>query len=112
MAAAPTRPDPYSALADPTRRRILTLLSDRERSVGDLVRSFDVSQPAISQHLKVLRSAGVVRVRKDGRQRMYSVDFQRLKHVHDWISQFESFWERKLDALAEHLATGPGREGA
>ncbi len=91
------------ALADPTRRRILTLLSNRERSVGDLVRRFDISQPAISQHLRVLRSAGVVKVRQDGRQRMYSVDFRRLKRVHDWVSQFESFWEEKLGALDVYL---------
>lgn len=104
------RADPYAALADPTRRRILTLLSNRERSVTDLVRHFDVSQPAISQHLKVLRSAGVVRVRPNGRQRMYSVDFRRLKLVHDWVSQFESFWEEKLDVLDEYLrGSGPAK---
>ena len=115
MGNANGRADPYAALADPTRRRILTLLSNRERSVTDLVRRFDVSQPAISQHLKVLRSAGVVRVRRNGRQRMYSVDFRRLKLIHDWVSQFESFWEEKFDALDEYLRnsepTNPKRTG-
>ena len=95
--------DPYFALADPTRRKILTLISDRERSVNDLVEKFEISQPAISQHLKILRSSGIVSVRKNGRQRMYAVDFQRLKGIHDWVSQFEEFWERKMDALEEHL---------
>jgi len=109
MAAARSRTDPYAALADPIRRRILTLLSNRERSVGELVERFEVSQPAISQHLKVLRSAGIVRVRKNGRQRMYSVDFRRLRRVHEWISQFEAFWEERLDALDEHLANEPDR---
>lgn len=93
----------------------MTLLSNRERSVNDLVRRFDVSQPAISQHLKVLRSAGVVKVRRNGRQRLYSVDFRRLKLIHDWVSQFESFWEEKLDALDEYLrsaeSTHPDRTG-
>lgn len=115
MRSVDGRADPYAALADPTRRRILTLLSNRERSVSDLVRRFDVSQPAISQHLKVLRSAGVVKVRRDGRQRMYSVDFRRLKLIHDWVSQFESFWEKKLDALDAYLgntgSTNPNRTG-
>ena len=115
MATPARRADPYAALADPTRRRILTLLGDGERSVGELVRQFDVSQPAISQHLKVLRAAGVVRVRQDGRQRMYSVDFRRLKQIHDWVSQFEAFWEEKLDALDAYLratdSPGSGRRG-
>jgi len=103
MPAVRRSADPYIALADPTRRRILTLLADHERPVGDLVQRFDVSQPAISQHLKVLREAGVVRVRRDGRQRLYSVDFRRLKAVHDWVSQFETYWSQKLDALDDYL---------
>jgi DNA-binding transcriptional ArsR family regulator len=110
-----SRADPYAALADPTRRRILTLLSNRERSVTDLVRRFDVSQPAISQHLKVLRTAGIVNVRRNGRQRLYSVDFRRLKAIHDWVSQFEAFWTRKLDALDAYLrdtdSAEPDRKG-
>jgi DNA-binding transcriptional ArsR family regulator len=95
--------DAYVAIADPTRRKILTLLAARETSVNDLVHSFDISQPAISQHLKILRSAGIVDVRKDGRRRLYRVDFHRLKAVHDWISQFESYWNEKLDSLETYL---------
>jgi DNA-binding transcriptional ArsR family regulator len=106
MKSSAAETDPYVALADPTRRRILTLISDRERCVGDLVEHFDMSQPAISQHLKVLRSSGIVRVRKDGRRRMYAVDFRRLKRVHDWVSQFEAFWERKMDDLEAYLERG------
>ena len=105
MGPGARRADPYVALADPTRRRILTLISNRERSVNDLVARFEMSQSAISQHLKILRSSGIVRVRKNGRQRMYAVDFQRLKRVHDWVSQFEEFWDRKMDALEEYLDT-------
>lgn len=103
MAPATNAVDPYFALSDPKRRKILSLLSNRERSVTQLADRFDVSQPAISQHLKVLRSAGIVQVRKDGRRRLYSIDFARLRRIHDWISQFEQFWETKLDALDDYL---------
>jgi DNA-binding transcriptional ArsR family regulator len=106
MAARTRTVDPYFALSDPTRREILSLLSGQERSVTDLTRNFDVSQPAISQHLKVLRSAGIVHVRKDGRRRLYSVDFARLKRIHDWVSQFEAYWVKKLDALDDYLQSG------
>ncbi len=98
---AQSQPDIYFAVADLTLRQILTLILDQERSVSDLVNHFRVSQPAISQHLKILRSAGIVKVRKHGRQRLYQVDFQRLKGIHDWVSQFEDYWESKLDALEE-----------
>ena len=103
MKSGAARPDPYAALADPTRRKILTLISNRERSVNELVGHFDMSQPAVSQHLKILRSSGIVKARKNGRQRMYRVDFRRLKRVHDWVSQFERFWDQKMDALEEYL---------
>ena len=105
MKSAAKEIDPYFALADPTRRKILALISNRECSVNSLVEQFDMSQPAISQHLKVLRSSGIVCVRRDGRRRLYTVDFQRLKGVHDWISQFEEYWETKMDALNEYLQT-------
>ena len=96
-----SQPDIYFAIADLTRRQILMLILDQERSVSDLVNQFEISQPAISQHLRILRSSGIVKVRKHGRQRLYQVDFQRLKGIHDWISQFEDYWESKLDALEE-----------
>ena len=98
---AQSQPDIYFAIADLTRRQILTLIQNQERSVSDLVSHFEISQPAISQHLKILRSTGIVKVRKHGRQRLYQVDFQRLKGIHDWVSQFEDYWESKLDALEE-----------
>jgi DNA-binding transcriptional ArsR family regulator len=105
MKSAAKEIDPYFALADPTRRKILALISNRECSVNSLVEQFDMSQPAISQHLKILRSSGIVSVRRDRRRRLYTVDFQRLKGVHDWVSQFEEYWETKMDALSEYLQT-------
>ncbi|MDD9933153.1 MAG: metalloregulator ArsR/SmtB family transcription factor [Myxococcales bacterium] len=107
MNAEAAEADAYGALADPTRRRILTLISGQERSVSNLVEHFDMSQPAVSQHLKVLRDAGIVRVRKDGRRRLYSVEFERLRRIHDWVSQFERYWEPKLDALEQYLSKPP-----
>lgn len=100
---SPSQPDSFFAIADPTRRKILTLISKQECSVNDLVERFNMSQPAISQHLKILRASGIVNVRKKGRQRIYKVNFQRLRRIRDWISQFEEYWERKLDNLEEYL---------
>jgi DNA-binding transcriptional ArsR family regulator len=82
----------FRALADPTRRRILELLAERERSVGEMVDRFRVSQPALSQHLRALRGAGLVRVRRDGRRRLYSVNAEPLRAAHEWVGRFERSW--------------------
>lgn len=82
----------YRAIAEPTRRRILDLLAHGERSVGDLGRRFQVSQPALSQHLRVLREARLVRVRRQGRFRVYSVDARPLKEVHLWAGRYQRSW--------------------
>jgi DNA-binding transcriptional ArsR family regulator len=82
----------YRAISEPTRRRILDLLADRERPVKDLVDRFSVSQPAMSQHLRVLRDAGLVRIRREGRMRMYSIYAPLLQEVHDWVGRFEPMW--------------------
>jgi DNA-binding transcriptional ArsR family regulator len=82
----------YRAISEPTRRRIMDLLADRERPVKDLVDRFPVSQPALSQHLRVLRDAGLVRIRREGRMRVYSVHAPLLREVHDWVGRFERLW--------------------
>lgn len=87
----------YHALADTTRRRILNLLAERERPVMELVDSFSISQPSISEHLRVLREAGMVKTRQAGRQRFYSLDAFPLREVLDWVAFFEPFWEGKLE---------------
>jgi DNA-binding transcriptional ArsR family regulator len=89
----------FAALADPTRRRIVELLASRERSAGDLARKFSISQPAVSQHLKALRDAGLVRVRKDAQRRMYSIDGRGLAQIDAWLSRYRAFWTKRLDAL-------------
>lgn len=94
----------FRAIADPHRRTMLDALRHGERSVAALSEGFTISQPAVSQHLQVLREAGLVRVRKAGRQRFYSLDPGPLRAVSDWLSHYETFWDDRLDALERHLA--------
>jgi DNA-binding transcriptional ArsR family regulator len=96
--------DVFSALADPTRRQVLDLLSRRERAAGELGRAFPhISQPGISRHLRVLREAGLVKVRQDRQFRVYSLRSERLAEVDAWISKYRGFWETELDSLEAHL---------
>jgi DNA-binding transcriptional ArsR family regulator len=93
----------FRALSDPTRRAILETLAKEHASVSELCDLFDVTQPAISQHLAVLRDAGLVRAQKEGRKRIYALDPAPLREVHDWAGHFEKFWNEKLDALSQVL---------
>jgi DNA-binding transcriptional ArsR family regulator len=95
--------DCFRALADPTRRAVLNLLARGELSVSDLAGRFSISQPALSQHLAVLRSAGLVRERKQGRFHFYRANPAGLKPVIDWIAGYEAFWRRKLARLSNLL---------
>jgi DNA-binding transcriptional ArsR family regulator len=97
-------------LGDPVRRRILELLVRGEQTsgaVGDVVsREFGISQPAVSQHLKVLREAGFATVRADGQRRLYAIDSRPLQEAVQWLDQFRAFWQHKLDALETEIARG------
>jgi DNA-binding transcriptional ArsR family regulator len=96
--------DVFHALADPTRRQVLDLLSRRERPAGELGRAFpQISQPGMSRHLRVLREAGLVKVRRDRRLRIYSLRSERLAEVDAWISKYRGFWSTELDALESYL---------
>lgn len=95
--------DAFRAIADPTRRAVLDLLSEGERKVNDLVGRFRMTQPAISQHLRVLRRAGLVTHRRAGRERIYRIRPDQLRPVADWVSQYERFWKQKLRALGDFL---------
>ena len=101
----------FRAIADPSRRRMLDHLARGERTVTELCGLFEMSQPAISQHLKVLRDAGLVRDRREGRARIYSLDARPLAHVHDWLAHYERFWSVKLDALEALLAREAMKKG-
>jgi DNA-binding transcriptional ArsR family regulator len=92
-----------AAISDPTRRRIVELLAQRERTAGELVAEFDLSAPAISQHLNVLRQAGLVTTRAEGQTRIQSLNPAGLDELGDWLEKTRSFWSRHLDALEREL---------
>lgn len=95
--------DGFAALADPTRRRILELLGRGERAAGAITEEFAVTAPAISQHLKVLREAGLVRVRPRGQHRIYSLDPAGWTEIDAWLRRVRRFWTERLDALEREL---------
>jgi DNA-binding transcriptional ArsR family regulator len=99
-----------AALAEPTRMRILDLLCERERSVGELVAEFEISQPAVSQHLKVLREAGLVASRTEAQRRVYRVEPGPLRQIDAWLEPYRKFWAQELDSLERHLDANPGKE--
>jgi DNA-binding transcriptional ArsR family regulator len=99
MARAATTADAFNAIAEARRRQILDVLAGGERGVNDLVESLGLPQPLVSKHLRVLREVGLVDVREDGRQRMYRLNAQSLKPVHDWVSGYERLWSERLDRL-------------
>ena len=93
----------FEVLAEPTRRHILDLLRERERSVGELVEYLALSQPGVSKHLRVLREAGLVEVRHDAQRRWYGLRAEPLAEVDDWLEPYRRFWAGRLDALERHL---------
>ncbi len=97
----------YAALAEPHRRQILDLLRDGERPVGELVKRLDLSQPGVSKHLKVLREAGLVVARTEGKQRVYALRPEPLAEVDQWLEPYRMFWSGRLDALEQHLEDNP-----
>ena len=103
----------FDVLGDPVRRRILELLADGERSSGEVTEQiraeFGISQPAVSQHLRVLREAGFATVRAQGARRLYAVDAAPLRDVDVWLDRFRAFWTPHLDALATEVARGKRR---
>jgi len=100
----------FDVLADPVRRRVLELLADDELTAGaitEVIRAeFGISQPGVSQHLRVLREAGFTTVRAEGTRRLYAVDATPLRELDVWLKRFESLWDTHLDALATELARG------
>ena len=106
----------FDVLGDPVRRRICELLAEGESSSGEVVavirREFGISQPAVSQHLRVLRENGFATVRPEGARRLYSIDSSSFQEVDGWLEQFRTFWEHKLEALATEVARGKRKRRA
>jgi len=107
MGRAKAAEDVFHAVADPTRRTLLDRLVVKELTVMELAESFEMSLPAVSQHLRVLREAGLVRERRDGRHRVYRLEATPLREVADWLSHYERFWRGRLARLGEHLKKNP-----
>ena len=97
----------YAALAEPHRRQILDLLRDGERSVNDLVARLKISQPGVSKHLRILRQAGLVDVRPQGRVRWYGLRATPLAEVDEWLEPYRAYWSQRLDDLERHLEEHP-----
>jgi DNA-binding transcriptional ArsR family regulator len=93
------RPDIFRAIADPTRREILALLSEGAMTVGDVAERFDMTRPAVAKHLKVLSDGGLISVEARGRERFNRLNAAPLRQVADWVSRFDAFWDDKLSKL-------------
>ncbi len=103
MARAATTSDAFNAIAEPHRRRILTLLKGGELPVGELAQSLELSQPAASKHLRVLREVELVYARREGKQRLYGLDARGLEPIHAWTGGFEQFWSESFDRLNKYV---------
>jgi len=93
----------FELVAEPTRRRILDLLRQRARPVGELVKLLGLSQPGVSKHLRLLREAGLVQVRRDGQRRWYELDPEPLAELDEWLEPYRELWSDRLDRLERHL---------
>ncbi|HEU6446443.1 MAG TPA: metalloregulator ArsR/SmtB family transcription factor [Gaiellaceae bacterium] len=103
MARAATTADAFNAVAEPRRRQILDVLVGGERPVNDLVRALGVPQPQVSKHLRVLREVGAVEVREEGRRRVYRLNGDALKPIHDWVKPYERAWSERFEQLDDVL---------
>ena len=103
MARAATTADAFNAVAEPRRRQILDALAGGERPVNDLVALLGLAQPLVSKHLRVLREVGLVEVRDEGRQRLYRLNAQPLKPIHDWVQTYQDLWTERFTRLDDVL---------
>ncbi|HVU53954.1 MAG TPA: metalloregulator ArsR/SmtB family transcription factor [Puia sp.] len=97
------RRDVFQAIADPTRREIIQLLSRQALNVNAVADNFDISRPAISRHVRILTECGLLVIRKEGRERFCQADLRKLKQVSEWTDRYREFWTKKLDNLEEYL---------
>src|SRR5579871_5567194 len=112
MARAATTSDAFNAVAEPRRREILSFLVLGERPVGDIVTNLHLDQPSVSKHLRVLREVGLVRMRCNGRQKLYSTNADGLRPVHEWTSTFERYWTHQLHRIKDRAERAARNTGA
>lgn len=110
MARKPTTHDPFNAVAEPKRRQIVEIIGPGELSVNEMVERLGWPQPMVSKHLGVLKEVGLVRERRDGRQRLYRVNMEKLKLIYEWIIPFERYWSESYDRLDEVLQEMQNKE--
>jgi DNA-binding transcriptional ArsR family regulator len=101
MARASTTSDAFNAVAEPRRREILSYLAGAERPVGDIVAALGLEQPSVSKHLRVLRDTGLVRMRCQGRQKLYRTNAEAIRPLHEWAETFERYWLHQLNRVKE-----------
>jgi DNA-binding transcriptional ArsR family regulator len=101
MPRRPTTHDPFNAIAEPRRRLLLEVLGTKELSVNEIVEQVGWGQPSVSKHLGVLKQVGLVKERREGRQRLYRVNAEQLKPIYDWVAPFQQYWSEKFDRLDE-----------
>ncbi|MEH6764707.1 MAG: metalloregulator ArsR/SmtB family transcription factor [Aequorivita antarctica] len=97
------RRDVFQAIADPTRREIINLLSTETLNLNAVSEKFEISRPAISKHIKILTECGLITIKQEGRERFCKANLQSLNEVSNWVEQYSAFWNKKLDALDQHL---------
>jgi DNA-binding transcriptional ArsR family regulator len=110
VARTPTTFDPFNAVAEPKRRQLLETLGDQELPVNDIVELLGWPQPMISKHLGVLKKVGLVGERRVGRRRLYRVNPEGLKLIHDWVTPFERYWQESFERLDEYLEKEQAKE--
>src|SRR5665213_1893186 len=101
MARASTTSDAFNAVAEPRRREILSYLAGAERPVGEIVAALSLPQPSVSKHLRVLRDVGLVRMRCQGRQKLYRTNAEAIRPLHQWAATFERYWQHQLSRVKE-----------
>ena len=110
MARTPTTFDPFNAVAEPKRRKVLEVLGTQELSVNEIVERLGWNQPMVSKHLGVLKEVGLVSERRVGRQRLYRVNAERLKPIYEWVAPFERYWSESYDRLDDILENLKSKE--
>lgn len=98
------RRDVFQAIADPTRRQIISMIAQEKLNLNAVAEKFDISRPAISKHIKILTECGLITIDVQGREHYCEARLEKLNEVNEWVAQYKKFWENKLDALEEYLA--------